>query len=239
MFLKNLVVLLGLSLPVAEVAVAASEPRGNLIELHSCEVYAGGCVVSSEATLGGRTTLQIWDVTGGTWNGIDLSGLRAGVLESSSQNLASPEAKANQAVIYLPENSTADQRSALLSWLKSRNPQLSSSTIQTRIVPVTLATTAKSITFAAGKYARAEVASAGDCENRVCGEDLWYQPSTTTSIFTVGLNAGSQVNEPLIGLKWTDHGKRSVFLACFGDSIPAQNVFVKSSDWCGSIGNFY
>ena len=26
--------------------VAAEVPRGNLIELHSCELYAGGCVVN-------------------------------------------------------------------------------------------------------------------------------------------------------------------------------------------------
>ena len=237
---KNLVPLfIGLSGLAAESLLAGGSPRGNLIELHSCEVYAGGCMVSSEASQGGRYTLQAWDITGGSWDGIDLSGQKAAVLETSTENLAASSTHAGPSVVYLPETANADQRRALLAWLKSRDPQLAGSTIQTRVVPISLTTSPKNATFTAGKYASIQVASLRDCDSRVCGEDLWYEPSTTTSIYTVGLNAGSQINEPLVDLKWTDHGKRSVFLACFGDSVPVQNVYVKSSDWCGSIGNFF
>ena len=237
---KNLVPLfIGLSALVADSVFAGASPRGTLIELHSCEVYAGGCSVSSEATQGGRYTLQAWDIAGGSWDGVDLSGLRAAVLETSTENLAEPNTRARRAVVYLPETASANQRRALLDWLKSRDTQLTGSTLQTRVVPISLTTSAKNATFTAGRFASVQVASLGDCENRVCGEDLWYEPSTTTSIFTVGLNADSQISEPLVDLKWTDHGKRSVFLACFGDSVPVQNVYVKWSDWCGSIGGFF
>jgi hypothetical protein len=240
MSLKRLVSLgLGLSWLAAESVFAGGSPRGNLIELHSCEVYAGGCVISSEATQGGRCLLQVWDLTGGSWKGTELGGLVVAVLESSSENLAAAQAHADQTVIYLPEAANAAQRAALLAWLKSRDPQLGVAKIQTRVVPTSLTTSATKVTFTAGKFASVQVASLGNCENRVCGEDLWYTPAATTSIYTVGLNAGSQINEPLVDLKWTDHGKRSVFLACFGEAIPAQNIYVKSSDWCGSIGNFF
>ena len=47
---------------------ADDQPRGSLMEVHSCELYAGGCVVSSEATLGGRYMLRAWNFTGGTHN---------------------------------------------------------------------------------------------------------------------------------------------------------------------------
>ena len=36
-------------------AFANDQPRGSLMEVHSCELYAADCVVSSEATLGGVT----------------------------------------------------------------------------------------------------------------------------------------------------------------------------------------
>ncbi len=238
--MKNLFPLfLSLGWLAAESALAGGPPRGNLIELHSCEVYAGGCIVSSEATLGGRQLLQVWDFTEGSFDGVDLRGLQAGVLEVSPENLAADGTRARHSVVYLPDTGTAAQRQALLHWLKSRDPQLAASTIQTRIVPLNLRTTARTVTFTAGRFASVQVASLGNCENRLCGEDLWYEPSTTTSVYTVALNAGSQVNEPLLDLKWSDHGRRSVFLACFGEAIPAQNVYVKSSDWCGSIGNFF
>ena len=48
---------------------ANEQPRGSLMEVHSCELYAGGCVVSSEATLGGRYMLRAWNLSGGSFAG--------------------------------------------------------------------------------------------------------------------------------------------------------------------------
>src|SRR5437773_1471604 len=135
--MKN-IFLVGLSWLAAGSLGVAGPPRGNLIELHSCEVFAGGCVVSSEATLGGRYLLQVWDIAGGAWQGADLGGLRVAVFETGRENLAADRARADHAVIYLPEHSTAQQRAALVSWLKSRDSQLVSSAIQTRDVPMRL-----------------------------------------------------------------------------------------------------
>src|SRR5258708_15089642 len=198
--------IIGLSWLAAANGHAAGQPQGNLIELHSCEVYAGGCTVSSEATLGGRFLLQVWDVTSGSWQGVDLSGLRVAVLETANENLAAARAQADQTVVYLPEAAGAGQRTALLAWLKSRDAQLAASSIQTRVVPVSLGSSTKGVTFSAGKFVNFLAASLGDCESRVCGEDLWYEPSTPTSRFTVALNTGSQVTEPLLKLKWNDNG---------------------------------
>src|SRR5215471_5968028 len=47
--------------------LAASQPRGSMLELHSCELYAGGCVVSSEATQGGRYMLRAWHFSDGSF----------------------------------------------------------------------------------------------------------------------------------------------------------------------------
>ena len=58
--------------------LAADPPRGSLLELHSCELFAGGCVVSSQATLEGRYMLRAWDFTGGSFAGADLTGLQLG-----------------------------------------------------------------------------------------------------------------------------------------------------------------
>jgi hypothetical protein len=69
-------------------AFADDQPRGSLMEVHSCELYAGGCVVSSEATLGGRYMLRAWNFSGGSFAGSDLAGLQVALLESSSDNLA-------------------------------------------------------------------------------------------------------------------------------------------------------
>jgi len=46
--------LIGLSWLAVPYLWAGSVPRGSMLELHSCELYAGGCVVSSEATQRGQ-----------------------------------------------------------------------------------------------------------------------------------------------------------------------------------------
>src|SRR3954452_1991655 len=83
-------------------AFATDQPRGSLMEVHSCELYAGGCVVSSEATLGGRYMLRAWSFTGGNFGGTELAGLQVALLESSPDNLASSKAASDHGVVYLP-----------------------------------------------------------------------------------------------------------------------------------------
>jgi len=69
-------VLLAVSCLSLSYAVASNEPRGSVLELHSCELYAGGCVISSEATLGGRYMLQAWNFSDGNFQGTPLAGLQ-------------------------------------------------------------------------------------------------------------------------------------------------------------------
>src|SRR6266550_2100106 len=111
--------LLGLAFLAGRTVLAGDQPRGNLVELHSCELYAGGCVVSSEATLGGRYMLRAWSFSSGSFADNDLSGLQLAVLQSASQNLAADNTSSEQTVVYLPQEATAGQRDALLAWLKS------------------------------------------------------------------------------------------------------------------------
>src|SRR5215831_16204969 len=101
---KVVTLCISLSWLAAHGATGGDQPQGRLIELHSCELYAGACMVSSQSELGGRNTLQVWDIAGGSWQGVDLKGLQAAVLESASENLAVSTARAEQAIVYLPES---------------------------------------------------------------------------------------------------------------------------------------
>src|SRR5580704_3913118 len=111
MSVKHLLPLVaGLSWLTVIPAFADSLPAGKLIELHSCEVYAGGCTVSSEAQQGGRLMFQVWDLARGSWQGVDLAGLKVAVLEASADNLADRGARPDSAVVYCPQGASAAQR---------------------------------------------------------------------------------------------------------------------------------
>jgi len=218
-------------------AVATEPPRGTLLELHSCELYAGGCIVSSEETLDGRYMLQAWNFTSGTFAGIDLAGLKVALLQASAENLALSKAKPGQAVAYLPQSSTEAQREALLAWVKSQQPELAN--IQIRTVPLKLSARGSSYFLSAGTYLSVTTAPLESCDSGSCGESLWYSPRGANTVFSVAVNHSSMANEPLLKLEWKDAGKRSVFLARFGEPGAASNVYVTTADLCGSQGNLF
>src|SRR6266700_1964019 len=110
---KLMFAFVGMAFLTTKTLFAGDQPRGNLVELHSCELYAGGCVVSSEATLGGRYMLRAWNFTGGGFGGSDFSGLRLALLQTSSENLAADKTSADHSVVYLPPDATRGQRQAL------------------------------------------------------------------------------------------------------------------------------
>jgi len=177
--------------------------------------------------------LSVWNFTGGSFAGADFAGLQLAVLQSSGENLAAERTMADQAVAYLPSSATPSQRKALLAWLKSNQPDLKRATLRTRVAPLQFAKTDLGYTFSAGEFVSVKTAPIESCETGACGEALWYAPRSQTTIFTVAVNRSSKVTEPLLKLKWDDAGKRSIFLAKFGDSDLAKNLYVTSADLCG------
>src|SRR5947207_9311494 len=142
---------------------AADAPRGSLLEIHSCEVYAGPCVVSSESPQEGRYMVRAWDFTGGSFKGSELAGLQLAVLQSSSDNLAEPNSQTGDAVVYLPQSATQTQRDALLAWLKSSQTDFSPAKIQTRVVPLQFIKSEKGYSFSAGDFVSVKTASLNEC----------------------------------------------------------------------------
>ena len=232
--MKRLTLLLtGLFAVALTPAFAGDAPRGSLLELHSCELYAGGCTVSSESPQDGRYMLRVWDFAGGSFNETDFKGLQIAVLQSSPDNLAAKDSKSGEAVVYLPQSATQAQRDALLAWLKSSQADFKPAKLQTRVAALQFAKNDKTFTFSAGKSISVKAVPQESCDAYSCGEELWYQPRTTTSLFTVAVNNGSQVDEPLLKLNWKDGAKRSVFLARFGDPDAPKNSYVTMDELCG------
>ena len=48
---------------------AAEMPQGELLELHSCQLYIGGCIASSEAMQDGQYLLRVWSFSAGSYEG--------------------------------------------------------------------------------------------------------------------------------------------------------------------------
>lgn len=193
-------------------------PRGRFVELHSCELFAGSCIVSAEANVTGNYVLRVWQFDHGAIAGIPLQGLSVALLESGDQNLAVTGNDATSAVVYLPPALTPAQRTALLTWAgQNTHAKLTG----TRVIPLQIAFAGDRVAFSAGCDIAFDADAPPPCSTLAsCGEMLWYQPRVAATSFVVDQLDHSRIVEPLLTLTWMDHGRRTLFAGRFGDPEP-------------------
>jgi hypothetical protein len=211
---------------------AADTPHGELLELHSCQLYIGGCIASSEATQDGHYLLRVWSFSGGSYDGIPVRGLKVALLEVADQNLAVRGAEPTESMIYLPQSADAVQSETLLRWLRATNPELSHTKLRTRTVPMKFTHTASAVSFSAGDFVQIETKPFEPCGLISCGESLWYTPRSTVTSYTVGVTSMATVQEPVLALRWVDHGKNNIFECRFGEGAATSAAFLPPAFAC-------
>src|SRR5690349_14583926 len=143
LFISVISVVLGAGISVS----ASNTPQGDLLELHSCQLYIGGCIASSEITQEGQYLLRVWNFSGGTYDGTSLRGLQVALLEVSDQNLAVSGTRSSDAMVYLPQSASQSEAAALIGWLKTGNPQLHRAKLQVRTSPMSFSRQRDGVTF--------------------------------------------------------------------------------------------
>jgi hypothetical protein len=211
---------------------AADGPRGELLELHSCQLYIGGCIASSEATQDGHYLLRVWNFSGGAHDGTPLRGLTVALLEAADQNLAVKAVQPTESMMYLPQSADAVQTKALLHWLTATNPEIRRTKLRSRTVPMRLTHAANSVSFSAGDFVQIETKPFEPCGLISCGESLWYTPRSTMTSYTVDVTSTAVVREPALALQWIDHGKNNIFKGRFGEGATASTAFVPPAFVC-------
>ena len=224
--MKTLVATVAVAFLITSAAVqAADSPRGELLELHSCQVYIGGCVASSEFTQG-QYLLRVWRFTSGTYGGVSLNGQTVALLEASDENMALRNEQPTESMVYIPQSATPEQTSALIGWLKTTNRELLGTRLQTRVVHMKFTDAHSAISFSAGDSLQIETQPFAPCGLVSCGEALWYTPRSKLNSYTVAVTSKTVVREPGLSLLWIDHGKNDVFVGSFGEDVTTHATFI-------------
>jgi hypothetical protein len=202
------------SLWVAVQACFGAEPSGEFVELHSCDLYTGGCTASSESTLLGRQLLRVWAIRQGAWNDQDLADLKVAVLEVGSGNLAEKERLAEQAEIFVPKGLDAARKAALLSWVTSQGVMPASTRVLEDEISYERSGSAANVEV--GHSISLSTMTIAKCGLGGCGQALWYEPQAKHSSFEVLASRVSRIRDSSLNFLWTDHDRPNVFLAGFG-----------------------
>lgn len=97
--MKIFAVLLAAFVAATSCVSAAELPSGRIVEVHSVELYTGGCTASARATMGGRSMLRVWSFE----DGLELKGLQIAALQVADKNLAFADTQPTSTVVYLPQ----------------------------------------------------------------------------------------------------------------------------------------
>ncbi len=191
---------------------------GDYVEARTAEVFAGGCIMNSEAETMGRQAVMAWRITSGAYRGVPLDGLTVVAAVAGDRNLGmremgGEEPTAVRAVISVDLRATAEQRTALVALVRELSGGLITEVVRVESAPIRFATTSRYIDVSA-----ADLQLTVDKEmthDPSCGAMQWFTPFTNLASAALGVADLHQFSGSGLGTKWSAPGKRSAFFGAF------------------------
>ena len=193
---------------------------GDYVEARTAEVFAGGCIMNSEAETAGRQAVMAWRVTSGHVNGVVLDGLIVAAALAADRNLGMREMGGEaphdiRAIVTVDERASASQRDALVQLARDLSGGLITEIVRVDVAPVRFTTTATQIELNAADVLTLTVNKEMK-HDPSCGATQWFKPFssqlTSSAMGTAEAHAFSGVG---LGSKWSAPHKRSAFWGTF------------------------
>jgi len=190
---------------------------GTYLEARTAEVFAGGCIMNSEAGTSGRQAVLAWKVDKGTFNGVSIDNLSVVAAINGDQNLGINEIGGGKAstrsAVYVDQRATQVQQIALIAMANELSRGLVGTVVKVTPTVIQFADTKDAINVKAGE-AVLDVAKKID-HDISCGAMQWFQPLSSMSNSTLGTAAQHSFMGTALGTKWSDPHKKSAFFGSF------------------------
>jgi len=203
-------------------ALAASGDRitGEYVEARTAEVFAGGCIMNSEAETAGRQAVMAWHVTSGSYDGVVLDGLAIVAAVAADRNLGMRELGGEEpqlvrAMVAVDDRATAAQRDALVALARELTGGLVTEIVQVQAVPIRFVNAATRIEVGAGDFVNLSITKE-ITHDASCGAMQWFKPfSRHLTASAIGLAEAHSFSGTALGSKWSAPNKRSAFYGTF------------------------
>lgn len=202
-----------LLLPLVAAAPAPTAAvHGEYVEARTASVFAGACHYNGERVTEGRSAVLAWNIAGGAYDGVDLTGVRVIAAVASDDNLA--DRTARRSVVTIDADTDA-RAAAATAWVKARAGGELGSVVDVRRSPVAFRHDADTFTIASDKFAALSVRAMPD---RACcsqPELVWYQPLMPIVDRRVGYVSSARLETAAIGGTWQRADENSAFYGRF------------------------
>jgi hypothetical protein len=193
---------------------------GEYVEARTAEVFAGGCIMNSEAETAGRQAVIAWRITSGAFNGVPLDGLAVAAAVAGDRNLGMREMggetpAAVRAIITVDARANDAQRAALAQLARELSGGLITDIVRVDVAPIRFATTAMSIEVSASDALSLTVTKEMK-HDPSCGAQQWFKPfSRQLTEPAMGTAETHSFSGAGLGSKWSAPNKRSAFWGTF------------------------
>jgi hypothetical protein len=193
---------------------------GEYVEARTAEVFAGGCIMNSEAETMGRQALMAWRITSGSFDGVNLGGLTVAAAVAGDRNLGmremgGEEPTAVKAIITVDPRATAAQRDALVKLVRELSNGLITHVVRVDVAPVRFATSQHYVEVSVPDNSMLLTVNKEMKHDPSCGAMQWFKPFTTLADAAMGVAEEHSFDGNGLDTKWSAPNKRSAFFGTF------------------------
>jgi hypothetical protein len=209
---------LAASLVLLAAPAFAASIRGEYVEARTAEVFAGGCVMSSQAETMGKTAVLAWHVTQGVYDGQKLDGLSVVAALAGDRNLGIREIGGEapsvvRGIVFVDQKATPAQQRALVRLAQTLSRGLITEIVDVQAVPVAYTATDATIAVTAGE-ARLAV-QRHHHHTAGCGAMKWFTPFSSIDGAMIGATDENAYEGRALGIRWSDPNRKSAFSGTF------------------------
>jgi len=204
----------------ASAAVAGSNTKitGDYVEARTAEVFAGGCIMSSEAETIGRQAVLAWRIRSGQFDGVPINGLSVMAAVSGDRNLGIREIGGTapawvKAAVIVDEQATPAQRQALVGFVRAASGTLIDEVVDVKSAPIRFEASDHEVQVSG---ADAHLAVQRHFHHAPgCGAMQWFHPFAAGTEASLGFTDANSFSGAALGTKWSHPNKRSGFVGTF------------------------
>ncbi|HUQ89180.1 MAG TPA: DUF1326 domain-containing protein [Vicinamibacterales bacterium] len=192
---------------------------GDYVEARTAEVFAGGCIMNSEAETMGRQAIMAWRITSGSFEGVALDGLTVAAAVAGDRNLGmremgGEEPTAVKAIITVDPRATPAQRDALVRFVRAMSRGLITQIVRVDTAPIKFSTTQNYVEVSVPESMQLTVNKEMK-HDPSCGAMQWFKPFSTLEHSEMGVAEAHSFSGQGLGTKWSAPDKRSAFFGTF------------------------
>lgn len=214
--------ILSASIVLAASAVAAAgELKGDYLETRTCDVYTGPCFANGEGGLTGQDAIMAWSIDRGTYEGVDLAGLKVVVVSNASDTLGFGGTLVShpdpiRSVVIVDREATPEQHDALVQFA-TVHAKHAGEVVRVLKAPIEMSLDHfESVgTLKAGKYAQISTRKLNKRDCVCSNEETFYPPLNDVRNASAAYTVAGSFSGPGLGTRWSNDSSRSAFLASF------------------------